>query len=111
MPIPLAALAAATAAMKVGKAVANAASPTGGSATPSVPVQNQSTPDKTKYQNNTPQPDLSANPNGTEAQVTTDADGRVNTGESVPKPNTGGTDTYQDYKARTQTASATRYIG
>lgn len=111
MPIPLAALAAATAAMKVGKAVANAASPTGGSATPSVPVQNVKPPSNKKYQeNDVKQPDLSANPNGTEAQVTTDADGRVNTGESVPKPNTGGTDTYQDYKARTQTTSARRFV-
>jgi len=109
MPIPLAVMAGAMAAMKVGKAVANAASPTGGSATPSTPVINQ-TPkpngDKYKPQPTPPQPDV---PQRTEAQVTTDANGKVNTGESTPIPSTGGEDNYQAYKARTQTTSATRF--
>jgi hypothetical protein len=108
MPIPLAVMAGAMAAMKVGKAVANAASPTGGSATPETqPINTKPKPSGDKYSNQGQQP-TTPQPR-TEAQVTTGADGTVNTGESVPIQDTGGEDNYQAYKARTQTTSATRF--
>ena len=81
MAIPLAAI---VAAMKVGKAAANALSPTGGSPTPQVDVPRNKTPDGNKYQANKDQPQPTPNtPKAGEAsttEYTADKDGMLKAG-------------------------------
>ena len=105
---PLAPLAAAIAVMKIGKAVSNAMSPTGGSPTPPVSIPNNKKPKAENYKDkNTttppptkaaPQPEANGGVKGSTTQVNVDANGNTSMGAPQPTQHNGSTFNQSDYK-------------
>ena len=105
--VVIAPLAAAVAAMKIGKAVSNAMSPTGGSPTPNVSVPNTKKPKGKDYKDqNQPPPPVKPAPQseagggvkGSTTRVNVDANGNTSMGAPQPTQHNGSTFNKSDYK-------------
>lgn len=105
--VVIAPLAAAVAAMKIGKAVSNAMSPTGGSPTPNVSVPNNKLPKGKDYKDQNqppppvkpaPQPEAGGGVKGSTTQVNVDANGNTSMGTPQPTQHNGSTFNQSDYK-------------
>jgi len=106
--VVIAPLAAAVAAMKIGKAVSNAMSPTGGSPTPNVSVPNTKKPKAENYKDKdtptppptqpAPQPGVNGGVKGSTTQVNVDANGNTSMGTPQPTQHNGSTFNQSDYK-------------